>query len=86
MAGNVAENVLAGRFTPVTGEAFMELWQKRDKNKVFFIDSRPAAGRAVEASHPDWHSIPLEETCGQNCGSAAGPACGAYMQYRAARV
>ncbi|MDR0816131.1 MAG: FAD-dependent oxidoreductase [Desulfovibrio sp.] len=61
VAGNVAENVLAGRFTPVTGEAFMELWQKRDKNKVFFIDSRPAAGRAVEANHPDWHSIPLEE-------------------------
>ncbi|MDR2054783.1 MAG: FAD-dependent oxidoreductase, partial [Desulfovibrio sp.] len=37
---NVTENVLAGRFQPVTADAFMELWSNRDKNRVFFIDAR----------------------------------------------
>jgi NADPH-dependent 2,4-dienoyl-CoA reductase/sulfur reductase-like enzyme/rhodanese-related sulfurtransferase len=59
---NVTENVLAGRFKPVTADSFMELWSGRDKNRVFFIDARPAAaGKAVEATRPDWHAIPLEE-------------------------
>ena len=59
---NVTENVLAGRFKPVTADAFMELWNNRDKNRLFFIDTRPAAaGKNVEAEQPDWHAIPLEE-------------------------
>ncbi|MDR1777288.1 MAG: FAD-dependent oxidoreductase [Desulfovibrio sp.] len=59
---NVTENVLAGRFQPVTADAFMDMWINRTKNGVFFIDARPAAaGKAVEAKQPDWHSIPLEE-------------------------
>ncbi|MBQ4567489.1 MAG: FAD-dependent oxidoreductase [Desulfovibrio sp.] len=59
---NVTDNVLAGRFTPVTGVEFMELWEKRGENQIFFIDARPAkAGEAVQAEHPEWHSIPLEE-------------------------
>ena len=59
---NVADNALDGRFTPITGDTFMELWKNRDKNNVFFIDARPAAaGRAVQEKHPDWHAIPLEE-------------------------
>lgn len=62
VVGNVADNVLAGRFKPVTGDQFMELWKKRDQNHIFFIDARPAkAGQAVQARHPEWHSIPLEE-------------------------
>ena len=62
VVGNVADNVLAGRFKPVTGDQFMELWKKRDQNHIFFIDARPAkAGQAVQAQHPEWHSIPLEE-------------------------
>lgn len=62
VVGNVADNVLAGRFTPVTADAFMELWQQRADNHVFFIDARPAAaGKAIEAQYPDWHAIPLEE-------------------------
>ena len=62
VVGNVADNVLAGRFTPVTGDKFMELWKNRKENHVFFIDARPAAaGRAVQEKHPDWHAIPLEE-------------------------
>lgn len=62
VVGNVADNVLAGRFKPVTGDQFMELWKNRDQNHIFFIDARPAkAGQAVQAQHPEWHSIPLEE-------------------------
>lgn len=62
VVGNVADNVLAGRFKPVTGDQFMELWKKRNQNHIFFIDARPAkAGQAVQAQHPEWHSIPLEE-------------------------
>lgn len=62
VVGNVADNVLAGRFKPVTGDQFMELWKKRDQKHIFFIDARPAkAGQAVQAQHPEWHSIPLEE-------------------------
>ncbi|MDR3358607.1 MAG: FAD-dependent oxidoreductase [Desulfovibrio sp.] len=59
---NVMENLLDGRFKPVTADAFMELWSNRDKNRIFFIDARPApAGKNVEAKQPDWHAIPLEE-------------------------
>lgn len=59
---NVADNALDGRFTPITADAFMDLWKNREQNHVFFIDARPAAaGRAVQEKHPDWHAIPLEE-------------------------
>ena len=62
VVGNVADIVLAGRLNPVTGDQFMELWKNRDQNHIFFIDARPAkAGQAVQARHPEWHSIPLEE-------------------------
>ena len=62
VVANVADNALAGRFTPVTADQFMELWHKRSENHVFFIDSRPAAaGKAMQEKHPDWHAIPLEE-------------------------
>lgn len=62
VVANVADNALAGRFTPVTGDQFIELWKNRKENHVFFIDARPAAaGRAMQEKHPDWHAIPLEE-------------------------
>ena len=60
--GNVADNVLSGRFTPVTAVEFMDMWRHRAENNVFFIDARPAkAGKAMQAEFPDWHAIPLEE-------------------------
>ncbi len=62
VVANVADNALAGRFTPVTADQFMDLWKKRSENHVFFIDSRPAAaGKAVQEKNPDWHAMPLEE-------------------------
>lgn len=63
VVANVADNALAGRFTPVGADQFMKLWAERDSNQIFFIDARPAAGgKAVQEKHPLWHSIPLEET------------------------
>ena len=32
VVANVAENALAGRFTPVTGDQFIDLWEKRGEN------------------------------------------------------
>jgi len=62
VVANVADNALAGRFTPVTADKFMQLWQHRKENHVFFIDARPAAaGKAMQEKHPDWHAMPLEE-------------------------
>ena len=60
---NVADNVLAGRMHPVTGAEFMELWQNRRENRVFFIDARPTAGsRTLEERFPgEWHGISLED-------------------------
>ncbi|MBR4742002.1 MAG: FAD-dependent oxidoreductase, partial [Desulfovibrio sp.] len=60
--GNVTDNVLSGRFTPITAKEFIELWQNRDSEQIFFLDARPArASKAMEAAHPEWHAIPLEE-------------------------
>lgn len=62
VAGNVADNVLSGRFTPITGQEFVKLWKERADNHIFFIDARPArAGKAMEAKNADWHAISLEE-------------------------
>lgn len=62
VVANVADNVLAGRVKPITSEEFLALWEKRAENNIFFIDARPAkAGQAVQAVHPEWHSISLEE-------------------------
>ena len=61
--GNVADNTLAGRSRGQDTLAFMESWQKRKENKVFFVDIRPPGGSAeLAAAYPgEWHAIPLEE-------------------------
>ena len=62
VAGNVADNVLAGRFQAITPMEFVKLWQEREQNQIFFIDARPAkAANALAAKLPGWHAIPLEE-------------------------
>lgn len=59
---NVADNVVSGRFKPVTGAEFMDLWHNRKNNNIYFIDMRPPkASKKIEAEYPDWHGIPLEE-------------------------
>ncbi len=63
VVGNVAENILEGRFVPMTPEEFEKAWQGRDKGEVFFIDAR--VGRDAEpytAKYPEyWHSIPQDQ-------------------------
>ncbi len=62
VVGNVADNALEGRFTPLSPQDFAELWEKRTENQAYFMDARPkGAGLAVEKQEPDWHSMPLEE-------------------------
>lgn len=60
--GNVADNVLAGRFIAVSAEEFINNWKNSENDEIFFIDARPArAGQLVQKEFPRWHSIPLEE-------------------------
>jgi rhodanese-related sulfurtransferase len=63
VAGNVADNTLAGRSHGQNALEFMESWQQRGENQVFFADIRPAGGSAqLAADYPGvWHAIPLEE-------------------------
>lgn len=59
---NVADNVLSGRFLAITALDHMELWRNRDKNNVYFVDMRPErASKKIEAAHPEWHALPLED-------------------------
>lgn len=59
---NVADNVLAGRFIPLTAEEHIGYWHDRAHNDLFFIDARPlGASKAIQDAYPEWHAIPLEE-------------------------
>ncbi len=61
VVANVADNVLAGRVRMVTAGEFVEMWNSRESNNVFFIDTRPQkAGEATQARHPEWHALSLE--------------------------
>lgn len=63
VVGNVAENILEGRYMPMSQEDFERAWADRDKGEVFFIDAR--VGRDAEpylAKYPGhWHSIPQDQ-------------------------
>ena len=63
VVGNVAENILEGRYVPMSQEEFEQAWGDRDKGDVFFMDAR--VGRDAEpykAKYPEhWHSIPQDQ-------------------------
>ncbi len=63
VTGNVAENILEGRYVAMTVDEFEALWQARADETHFFADARPAAGAIpFEEKYPgQWHSIPTEE-------------------------
>jgi rhodanese-related sulfurtransferase len=63
VAGNVADNTLAGRGLGQNVSEFMEFWHRRKENTIFFVDTRPAGGSAqLAAAYPgEWNAIPLEE-------------------------
>lgn len=67
VVGNVAENILEGRFHPMTQEEFEKLWLARDDGEVYFIDAR--VGRDAEPlakKYPEhWHNIPQDEISGR---------------------
>jgi rhodanese-related sulfurtransferase len=67
VAGNVAENILAGRLKPMTQEEFEKLWKERDKGDVFFMDARVDRDAAPLAEkYPGrWHSIPQDQIAGR---------------------
>jgi NADPH-dependent 2,4-dienoyl-CoA reductase/sulfur reductase-like enzyme/rhodanese-related sulfurtransferase len=61
--GNVAENVIEGRCNIINQKEFFDLWQDREKENIFIIDVRPAAGgKPSEKKYPNcWKSIPHDE-------------------------
>ena len=61
--GNTAENLIDGIFAPLNCETFVQHWNERDKNDLYFIDCRtfPDAKPYVEKYPGDWNSIPQEE-------------------------
>jgi rhodanese-related sulfurtransferase len=63
VAGNVADNTLAGHSHGWNTQEFMESWRRRRENRVFFADIRPAGASAqLAAAWPgEWHAVPLEE-------------------------
>lgn len=62
VVANVADNVVSGRMDVITGQDFIDLWNDRANNNIFFVDMRPAkASKKMEEKYPDWHSMPLEE-------------------------
>lgn len=63
VAGNVADNVLAGRCRLIGTEEFVQLWEGRESGDICFVDTRlaPNAAPLVEKYGDDWLSIPEEE-------------------------
>lgn len=63
VVGNVAENILEGRYSPMSQEEFERAWANRDDGEMFFIDTRVGRDAAPYlAKYPDhWHSIPQDE-------------------------
>jgi rhodanese-related sulfurtransferase len=63
VAGNVADNVLAGRCRLVGTEEFVQLWEGRKDADICFVDTRLAANAVplVEKYGDEWINIPEEE-------------------------
>lgn len=63
VVGNVAENILEGRFIPMAQEEFEKLWLDREKGDVYFIDARVARdAEPLAGKYPDhWHNIPQDQ-------------------------
>ena len=61
--GNVADNILSGRYKPMTLEAFDSAWMNREKEDFYLLDTRSRdMGAAFAEKFPhDWHNIPQDE-------------------------
>lgn len=63
VAGNVADNLLAGRLKAMTLLDFKKLWDERDSDDLYILDTRVARGAEefVKKYPALWHNIPTEE-------------------------
>lgn len=61
--GNAADNVLSGRYKPMTLEEFDAAWMNREKEDFYLLDTRPKAmGTAFAEKFPGvWHNVPQDE-------------------------
>ncbi len=61
---NVADNVLDGRLVSIDPTEFIQYWENRAENNMFFVDARPPRKPivAIQEAYPEcWVNIPLEE-------------------------
>ncbi len=61
--GHAAENIIEGRNRLLDQKSFSDIWENREKENVFIIDSRPSKnGKASEEKYPEiWKNIPHDE-------------------------
>lgn len=59
-AANAADNILDGRYDPISPDAFMELWKNRDAANILCIDCREwGNAQPYVERHPEfWKNIP----------------------------
>jgi len=63
VVANMADNVLSGQMKAISSHEFMEMWNDRENNNVYFADARPrVAAEKTAAAYPGkWHALPLED-------------------------
>lgn len=61
--GNVADNVLSGRYRPIDEDEFKLLWARRKDGGMYFLDCRALADSKPFADRNPgmWHAIPQDE-------------------------
>ena len=61
--GNVADNVLSGRYHPISEDEFRVLWDQRENGDVYFLDCRALAdSKPLAERNPGvWNAIPQDE-------------------------
>lgn len=63
VAGNVADNLLAGRLKPLSLAEFKKMWDVRDDESIYVLDARvKRSAEPLMEKYPEcWHSIPADE-------------------------
>ncbi len=61
--GNVAENVVDGRFKPIDAQTFAKYWEDRENSELFFLDCRAVKdAKPFTDKYPGiWKNIPQDE-------------------------
>lgn len=63
VAGNVADNLLAGHLKPLATEEFAKLWAGKTPDKLYVLDARvERQAKPLMEKYPDyWHNVPTDE-------------------------